>query len=262
MPAQQQPQGEDDGGPADAYKVMVFAFLRNTHEDLRGLLADLTARVQEAADAQPFDPAKVRAAREALSLYVDVLTPHMKLEDDHFFPMLNEHFGDTASKEGFYQEHVDCTAAQAELAAAFAACDSPGRASALVAAVAAFVESEGKHLEHEERIMMPLTQKLPPGANGGRAYLVRPMIALLEPAQRELLVKHVVAQMARRNPYRSLRMFVAAVQRTLLPEEYVALIPAIREAAGEARWAKLAAHGMGLPGKFNPAQDRAVLSAL
>ena len=81
----------------------------------------------------------------------------------------------------------------------------------------------------------------------------------MDPAQREVMIKNVAAQMARRNPYRSLRMFVAAVQRTLLPDEYNLLIPVIKEAAGEVVWAKLAGHGMDQPGKFDAAVDKPAL---
>jgi hypothetical protein len=245
---------------ATAPSVMVFAVLRNGHEGLRGLLKTLAERAELCAAAP--SAASAAALGDAWKDFNIMLGYHMAMEDRYVFSLLDTMFDGVSSKEGFGDEHAEdvklVQTTGAAIEATGAAPLSADTAKAALDAIVAYQAHHEAHLLHEENVMMPLTVKVDPA-------VIRPAIIhkflTLDFAATLAAIPLNVREMARRNPYSSFVMLVWAVQRCLTPAQYAQLLPGIREAAGEEKWAQLEKDGCGNPGKFTQADEDALAAS-
>jgi hypothetical protein len=184
----------------------------------------------------------------------------MAMEDQVVFGMLDFMFDSVITREGLRDEHVhDFTLLQATGAAIEEVQTSPSsleKAQAALDAITAYEAHQEQHLVHEETVMMPLTAKVDPPAI--RPGVIHKLLTLDFEATRAAVPLNV-REMAQRGPHASLAMLVRAVQRCLTPAQYEQLLPGIREAAGEEKWARLERDdGCGGLGKFTQADDDAL----
>jgi len=233
---------------------MVFAAFRNTHEGIRGWIAESKDDAVAAA-ASPSDREKIDKALTSIRTLLRLIDIHMEHEEKGLFPAVDNTFDKVAQKENFRTEHVHDLEEQAQLKhimdkishASKTTTVSPADVQELRDLVVAFGDNHIKHLEHEESILPPLTQKFMPEES--RPAIINHMIHLNFDTSFDFFPSAVVKQMTKRNPYASLRMFIAALQRVLTPEDYAKILPGMKEAAGD-KWPELEGHGLGGPGIF------------
>jgi hemerythrin-like domain-containing protein len=234
------------------FRVMVFAFMRNAHEGVRGWLATAVEdAIAAAATGRRNDLVLCAKAQESLKVLLALIAVHMEQEDKVFFDVLDREFDDVATQEGLRDEHVDDLVMQANLKKLAAkiggALSTTSDRKAYSECMQSFAKHHTQHLQHEEAIMMPLMSRIEPAAR--RPRIVHEIISCNWEKHCDLLVRRVVEQLVIRNPYGTLRMFVAATQRCMTEDQYAHVLPGLKEAAGST-WAKLAADGLGGPGQF------------
>lgn len=210
------------------FVVRPFAFMRLTHDALRGGFASLRA----AANA-----GDIGAAASEWRALSAVIALHMKQEDQAFFPLLDALFDEAVTKAGLHDAHRREGKHEAAVRAAFAASDLDGLRQALDA----WAPSFEAHLSDEEDVMMPLTEKVAPTFEG-RAAAVREILEVDWAALNSVHLPYVVRVLAETKPYGPVRMFVASVQAAAGPG-YVELEPAIRGALPGDLVSMLVEHG-------------------
>lgn len=133
-------------GGAEAPKPMPFAIMRNAHEALRASIV---------LQAQRLDAGDVRGFAGEWRTFQRGLAVHMAMEDKFMFGLLDEVGSGGISAAGIPAEHLE----DLRFAAAVDAALAGGDAKAVREAWAAWREDHLHHLQHEEDVMMPLTQK-------------------------------------------------------------------------------------------------------
>lgn len=255
IPSSSTPQSAPPATPSqqEQYKVMVFAAFRNTHEGIRGWIAESKADVVEAMES-PSDVNKLNKALLSVQTLLRLIEIHMEHEEKGLFPAVDNTFDRVAFKEGFRNEHEHDLEEQFKLKKVVEDLTkgertvNPAEVEKFHDLVVCFGDNHIKHLEHEESILPPLTQKFLPEES--RPAIINHMLHINFDRTYDFFPSAVVQQMAKRNPYPSLRMFIAALQRVLSAEDYAKILPGIKDAAGD-KWPELEAHGLGGPGKFS-----------
>ena len=137
--------------PSTPNPAIPFAVLRNAHEGLRGGIAEMT-ELLGADDVSGFSSAWKDFQR--------VLAVHAQMEDEDIFALLDAVGGGVIGKEAIPEEHITDMQLQQALDAVLGSADAEAVKNAFNEWKAFFVG----HLEHEERILPPLTGKV--GSNG------------------------------------------------------------------------------------------------
>ncbi|KAJ3336075.1 hypothetical protein HDU93_003699 [Gonapodya sp. JEL0774] len=231
--------------PPQEFQVMVFA-------GIRGWIAEL-----KEASAAEFSTAQAAKCKEALDSLLSLITDHMKQEDEArmngtvFFGVLDRHFESVVAKNNLRDEHTNDLVGHANLRAALDASIAAGDFAQFRAAVDSFGTEHIAHLEHEEKVMMPLTMKIPAPQRVGCVHAILTSTAESLPT----LAGLSSSQIAKRNPYPTLRMHVAAMKRALTKEQYAPVREAVKLAVGGEKWAMLEGHGLGGDGEFAQEKD-------
>ena len=232
---------------------MAAALMRNAHEVVR---ADLGKVLGPAVDRGDVEAAA--AAWRAASRF---MATHAAMEDGAggrpgFFALLNQHSGGAVDAAGVPAEHAALDEAAAALDAAFAeeaknVETSSAAAGSVAAAFAAYRAAAEAHLEHEERVMMPIVAGLP---NPKAPLVASHGLAAAEAAgDAEWYVAHGVATLAAHGsgangPATAARVWVHALQAVCSPAQWAVYLPVARAAAGEAVWRGMLAEAPGLEG--------------
>lgn len=125
---------------------IAFAIMRNSHESIRMSIKHVLSTHMESGDSVKFKAAWVDFQR--------AMAVHMEMEDKDMFPLLNSVSDNKCIEEHLDQEHVQ----DSSLAAAVSD-ELKFRNSVSTATFEAWCEHILRHLEHEEKVMMPLTAK-------------------------------------------------------------------------------------------------------
>lgn len=208
--------------------VRPFAFMRLTHEALR---SGFTA-LREAAAAG--DLTVARSSFEALRAVIDL---HALQEEEVFFPLLDDKFDGVVRQAGLREAHVREHAHQRAVETALAR----GDAASAHAAIEGWAGSFETHLQAEEDVMMPLTEKVAPTLEG-RAAHVRQILEVDWRALKSTQLPYVLGELGRTKPYGPLRMYVAALQVSAA-DAWSELEPIVRATLSDTQIAQLTAHG-------------------
>jgi iron-sulfur cluster repair protein YtfE (RIC family) len=169
-----------------------FVVMRLCHEAIRVHLDELEHLLKERQFAE---------LRLSWAKFERLIRLHMRQEDEVFFPLLDKEFEQAVEEANLRHEHDEDNAQREKLRGLIqAAADSEkkkgGRhdASELEASLSEFVKHHQGHLEHEEDVMMPKTQKL--GDLAKRCAIVNSLISLDLDEFRNFMFPHVCEKLA------------------------------------------------------------------
>lgn len=219
------------GASPEAPKPMPFAIMRNSHEALRASI-HLQSQALDAGDVDAFRAEWARFGR--------ALAVHKAMEDDAMFALLDEVSGGAVSEAALPAEHDHDLALARRVDAALT-----GGSDGLRAAWDAWRVDHLHHLEHEERVMMPLTMKT--GATpDARARVVQERLLRpsLEIADFDWYVGWVVAMLDAHGSSGqpasvAVRVFAWGLQASCTPEQWDHFRPIVSQNCSPAIWGEL-----------------------
>jgi len=205
--------------------------MRLTHDAIRHGLKELTDKAV-AGD--------VSGAEATFGEIMAILEVHMKMEDLIFFPILNDLFDGVIAKELLGDEHLEDQKKTGALRKALADKEDVETVKRLAGE---WAKSHEEHLEHEEKVMMPLTEKVAPTLElRGRA-----MNAILH-ADWDGFKSHQLGPVLKRieasKPFGALKMIIQALQHSTTPAEYTSLIAIIKATLQQDNVSKLDGEGV------------------
>ena len=210
------------------FVVRPFAFMRLTHEALRAGFQSIS----EAARDGDLDEARAR-----LNRLRGVIALHARQEEEVFFPLLDRLFDGAVDKADLRTAHLREDDHEAAVDAALDA----GDVAMVTAALEAWGPDFENHLAEEERVMMPLTQKVADTLEG-RAAAVREIMSLDWDGMIDVQLPYVLESLSTTKPYGPLRMFVAALQVSA-SDRYAEIEPVIRGSVDAGKASMLQEHG-------------------
>ena len=216
---------------ADVPKPMPFAIMRNSHEALRASIK-VQERHLEAGDVAAFS-VEWRTFQKALIV-------HMAMEDHSMFALLDEVGDGACTKENLPHEHVEDKRLAGAIEAALQG------AGDLRAAWKAWQHDHLHHLEHEEKVMMPLTMKTA-ATPEARARVVHDR--LLAPSESipnfEWYIGWVISMLSQHGSQGqpapvAVRVFVWGLQHACTPAQWTRYRTLAKSQCAPAIWAEIA----------------------
>jgi histidine triad (HIT) family protein len=189
-----------------------FAMMRLAHEAVR-IDAD-----QLEKQALVGDVAGVVSTWTALRRFIDL---HMRQEELAFFPKLDGDFDGAVRDAKLRDEHDEDLSSERKVRSAIAAAQdeaSDASLATLKEAVSEWVALHRHHLEHEEEVMMPLTEKI--GTFPDRCAFVHSLIALDQQEFRDFMFPYVVSRLAMGRPPPMLAAYLQSVRIASLHGEW------------------------------------------
>ena len=153
------------------FTLLAFALMRNSHESLRAAIKEMTALLS--------DLSQLGALRQKFAEYMRVIHVHGEMEDLNMFPLLDSVNG---SPLDLGAAHIEDDALRVAVSKALDFGGDTASEDQLSAIKSSFENFVAFHLNHfvvEEKLMMPLTQKVHPTPQG-RARAVH--VHLVTPA--------------------------------------------------------------------------------
>ncbi len=196
--------------------IRPFAIMRLTHEALRVGIRE----VREALVSLVDEKGDSLALRSCLNELLGCLDVHREQEDKRFFTVLNEQFDDVIDKEGIPREHVDDIQEMGNIKKLLEGYENGTNTEhELGHALEAWMWNAERHLEHEEAVMMPLTEKIAPTVEE-RAAEVHKILEVDMDGFRNVQLGYVVRQLSRSDQFGKLRAFVDALKTVASADEY------------------------------------------
>lgn len=217
--------------------------MRNSHEALRAACKEMEQLLKSA------DP--LHAFEAAWQEYDRALKVHTDLEELSMFPLLDQVNGSPVNLSHFHDEDKAlATAMESALSAAIAVGDAPATTELweqLKAAFAAWKDFHLTHLSEEEKVMMPLTQKVAPTPEGRckavHQYLVSPA---MDRSSEEFAhycgwcVSKLNAHGSGQQPARvAVRVFVRALHSASSAAQWKLLLPVVQSNCSSEIWTEV-----------------------
>jgi hypothetical protein len=216
----------------NAPSPMPFAIMRNAHEAMRASI-----RLQE----KYFEAEDLRSFCDEWERYLKALEVHMDMEDNAMFVLLDEVGDGAITQAGLAEEHVE----DQRLASAVDTQLKNENWSALRPAWLVWKTHHLNHLEHEEKIMMPL---VPQTAETPAAIARVVHDHLLKPSENltnfdwyigwvvQLLSEHGSTEQP---PNVATRVFASALQYDCTPDEWERLRPVVKRNCTRDIWTEM-----------------------
>eukprot|EP00042_Codosiga_hollandica_P032687 m.211838 g.211838 ORF g.211838 m.211838 type:complete len:325 (+) comp53979_c0_seq2:180-1154(+) len=210
----------------------VFAIMRNTHEGLRMGIKQLSELLDDAAGFSA-----------AWQEYQRVLHMHAYMEDNGLFAMLDAVSNNQLTNEGIPDEHPTDHRNGEAVEAALAS----GDGEALKTAFEAWRVFHLAHLEHEEKVQMPLVGKTAPTPDGRARVLYE---KILKPAEAynseevDFWIGWVVKQLTTRGstantPLVATRVFAHGLQMCSDAKQWARWLPIVKANTSEEIWQEM-----------------------
>lgn len=218
---------------------MAFALMRNSHEALRAAIKEMGALVAH--------PSQMRAMSQKFAEYRRVIQVHGEMEDLNMFPLLDAVSG---SPLGLDAAHVEDHALLEAVSSALSLSGdvaSGDQSEAIKGSFEKFVAFHINHFVTEEKLMMPLTQKVHPTPQG-RARAVH--IHLVTPAMErsaEAFTHYIGWCTNKLNQYGSseqpaavaVRVFVRALHSASSASQWAQFKPVVKSNCSEEIWSAI-----------------------
>ena len=210
-----------------------FAVLRNAHEGFRAGMKELRELITAQGNVSPF--------RNAWVGYQRALSAHAAMEDFEIFPLLDAVGNGSLVQEGIPEEHVTDHHNVARVDAALADETNADQWGAITEAFEVWSTYHLGHLEREERIMGPLTNKTAPTLEGRCRIVYDKVIVpsvLRSSTEFDFFVGWVVRQLSFRgstaNPaIVAVRVFVHGLKASSDATLWVHLLPIVKAHCSE-----------------------------
>eukprot|EP01031_Cornospumella_fuschlensis_P036310 gene36311-44048_t len=212
--------------------------MRNGHEAFRVAMKEMEEAI-DSSDAQAF----IRLWKE----YQRAVQVHMDMEEIDFFPLLNHMFDGVAGKEGLSDLHTSDHENSYEIDELISAANVD-----LAQIKPAYDTWKAFHLDHfvkEETIMMPLTMKTAPTAEGRCLVVHDKLVSTAEArdaGEFKFFLGWCVSKLSKLGSTQqpaevATRVFVRALRSACVKAQWVRFMPAVKEKCEPAIWSAIAA---------------------